>query len=43
VGAYGILPPTLAALAATLFGDQAFRGVLPVALPAGLHEDAPRR
>jgi beta-N-acetylhexosaminidase len=43
VAAYGILPPTLAALAATLFGDQAFRGVLPVALPAGLHEDAPRR
>ncbi|HET7828571.1 MAG TPA: glycoside hydrolase family 3 N-terminal domain-containing protein [Candidatus Limnocylindrales bacterium] len=40
VAAYGILPPTLAALAATLFGQQPFRGRLPVALPAGLQEDA---
>jgi beta-N-acetylhexosaminidase len=43
VAAYGILPPTLAALAATLFGEQPFRGRLPVALPDGLLEDAPAR
>jgi beta-N-acetylhexosaminidase len=43
VAAYGILRPTLAALAATLFGAQPFRGRLPVTLPAALMEDAPAR
>ena len=43
VAAYGILPPTLAALAATLFGEQPFPGRLPVTMPAGLLEDSPTR
>jgi len=43
VVAYGILEPTLAALAATLFGELPFRGRLPVALPPGLQEDGDAR
>ena len=40
VVAYGILGPTLAALAGSLFGERPFRGRLPVALPRAL--DGPR-
>ena len=43
VVAYGILGPTLAALAGSLFGERPFRGRLPVALPDGLGEDGPGR
>ena len=43
VVAYGILGPTLVALAATLFGERPFRGRLPVALPAGLLDEVPVR
>jgi beta-N-acetylhexosaminidase len=39
VVAYGILGPTLDALAGSLFGERPFRGRLPVALPHGLSED----
>jgi beta-N-acetylhexosaminidase len=41
--AYGILEPTLAALASTLFGELPFRGRLPVALPPALMEEVPAR
>jgi beta-N-acetylhexosaminidase len=43
VVAYGILGPTLAALAGSLFGERPFGGRLPVALPAELAEDGPAR
>jgi beta-N-acetylhexosaminidase len=43
VVAYGILAPTLAALAGSLFGERPFRGRLPVALPDGLGEDGSPR
>jgi beta-N-acetylhexosaminidase len=33
VAAYGILPPTLAALAAAIAGDTPFPGKLPAAVP----------
>ena len=41
VVAYGILGPTLAALAGSLFGERPFRGRLPVALPRGLQQEGP--
>ena len=43
VVAYGILGPTLAALAGSLFGERPFRGRLPVALADGLVEVGPAR
>jgi beta-N-acetylhexosaminidase len=43
VVAYGILGPTLAALAATLFGERPFRGRLPVTLASHLLEAVPDR